>query len=178
MSDNNNNDTHVKDNLRHWRELFNTNPKFTKTFKRLGGFAGRATNPTYSYMHLTEHFGPYGVGWGTKEPKFQLIDKDSDVIVFCILECWYIDSATGVEASCFGIGGDLLVKYKSTGEAWNDDDTFKKAFTDAISNAFYRVGTSADIHMGLFDDVKYFAAMMEKFKPQKQITEEGDNDKG
>jgi hypothetical protein len=85
-------------------------------------------------------------------PDFQLVPAGNEILVYCILRCWY--SSEGVTAECCGVGGDkVLVQDKNGLRA--DDEAFKKAFTDALGNAFLRVGASADVHMGLFDGSKY-----------------------
>ena len=49
-----------------------------------------------------------------------------------------------------------------------DDEAFKKAFTDAIGNAFKFVGVAADVHMGLFEDSKYLAEVTAEFHPPEE----------
>ncbi len=150
--------------LRHWSALFSTNPDFTKPFTVPGGFKGTASNPTWGILQITEHFGPMGVGWGTNEPHYTTIGDvgAAEVVVFCVLECWYNDIETGTKASIWGVGGNRVVSKRQTG-LFVDDDAFKKAFTDALTNAFSRLGLGADIRMGLYDDVKYIAAVRDHF---------------
>ena len=76
--------------MRHWSELMGTDPKHTRPFQRPGGFRGTAIKPIWNFMHLTEHFGPMGVGWGTREPKFNVIDTGpgGEMMVFCGDKAW------------------------------------------------------------------------------------------
>src|SRR3990167_1787924 len=47
-----------------WSAVERTDKKFTKEFKRDGGFKGTAINPTWLVKRATETFGPIGIGWG------------------------------------------------------------------------------------------------------------------
>jgi hypothetical protein len=150
----------MTDNLRHWEALGKTDPKHTKPFQRAGGFRGTATKPIWIEYRLTEHFGPCGEGWGTEQPIFTLVPAGDEILVFCSLQCWYAEN--GAPKFVWGIGGDkVLVKQQSGLRA--DDEAYKKAFTDALGNAFKHVGSNADVHMGLFDDSKYVAEMRKEF---------------
>jgi hypothetical protein len=148
-------------NTRIWDELWNTDPKHTKPFTRPGGFKGTATKPIWMDYRMTEHFGPCGIGWGTEKPEYQVHQLGQDIGVFCTVALWYIEN--GVRGSVFGVGGDKVV---NNGKM--DDEAFKKAFTDAVSNAMKFIGVCADIHMGMFEDSKYVAQMREEFADEKQ----------
>lgn len=153
-----------------WDVLSKTNPAHTKGFKRGGGFSGTAIKPQWVISRLTEEFGPVGVGWGHNEPSFQIVPGDNrEVLVYCTLQCWHTDRAN----TFYGVGGDKVVTYIKANEQYNrperwenDDEAFKKAFTDAAMNAFKFLGVAADVHMGLFDDSKYVQEMREEFKPE------------
>ena len=80
--------TDATNNLRHWQGLSRTDPRHTKPFQRGGGFRGTATKPIWNYMLLTEHFGPHGIGWGSYEPKFQMIETGAEMMVYSTLGCW------------------------------------------------------------------------------------------
>ncbi len=147
--------------LRHWLELCTTDPRHTKGFKRPGGFSGTAIRPIWNQYRLTEHFGPCGVGWGTDKPEFTTMETGGEVLVFCTLKCWYMDD-DGKRAELYGVGGDKAMAKRQSGLA-TDDEAFKKAFTDALGNAFVRIGVSADVHMGLFEDSKYVESLKRQF---------------
>lgn len=157
--------------LRNWVELCRTDPRHTKAFRRAGGFAGTSTRPIWNYMLLTEHFGPHGIGWGTREPKYQIVPADDEILVYCTLECWYIDPHTQERATIYGVGGDKarVREYRDNRQVVRaDDEAFKKAFTDALGNAFTRVGLNADVHMGLFEDSKYVESSRRYFASGQQ----------
>lgn len=149
------------DKMRHWNPLCKTDPRHTKQFQRAGGFRGTATKPIWVSMRLTEHFGPFGTGWGCEKPEFQVISAGDEMLVYCTLACWYMDGDR--QAHVFGVGGDKVAVKRRDGSVVTDDEAFKKAFTDALGNAFKNVGSGADVHMGLFDDSKYVKEALEEF---------------
>lgn len=148
-------------NLDLWDRLSRTDPAQTKTFKRAGGFSGTAVKPIYTVQRMTEEFGPCGEGWGINEPVFQVVPGDNrEMMVYCTVGLW-----VGSGKPIYGVGGDKIVTHIKANdqynrpERWeNDDEAFKKAFTDAVGNAMKYLGMSADVHMGLFDDSKYVTA--------------------
>lgn len=158
--------------MRHWKILSPTDPKQTKPFQRPGGFKGTAIKPIWNIMRLTEHFGPMGVGWGTEEPKFNIIDTGAggEILVFCVLQGWYLDH-DGEKAVVWGIGGDRVCS-KRSGAMFSNDEAYKMAYTDALMNAFMRVGMSADVYMGLFDDIKYLVKVREHYDNTRAIQEQ------
>lgn len=155
------------DNLALWKALAKTDPKHTKGFKRAGGFSGTAIKPIWIIQRLTEQFGPVGMGWGMGHPRFEIVPgHNSEVLVYCTVECWH----THPDNVFVGVGGDKAVTHIKANaqynrpERWeNDDEAFKKAFTDAVGNAFKFVGVGADVHMGLFDDSKYVQRATREF---------------
>jgi hypothetical protein len=141
-----------------WDTLSRTDPKHTKGFSRAGGFKGTAIKPMWVWQRLTELFGPCGTGWGFGQPTFQVVQSDKETLVYCTVSAWHGDKNN----TLWGVGGDKVVTARQSG-AFCDDEAFKKAFTDALMNAFKFLGVAADVHMGLFDDNKYVQAMREEF---------------
>lgn len=146
-----------------WDALSVTNPKHTKGFKRAGGFQGTAVKPQWVIQRLTEYFGPCGIGWGMEEPTFQVVQAGSDILVYCKVAGWHGDERNLV----WGVGGDKVLTQRQSG-SFTDDEAFKKAYTDALMNAFKFIGVAADVHMGRFDDSKYLAEAEAHFQPKPQ----------
>lgn len=145
-----------------WNILGRTDPAHTKSFKRAGGFSGTAIKPMWAYKRMTEEFGPVGHGWGVGEPSFQVVPAiEGEVLVYCTASVWY-KYEDEVSQTVYGVGGDKVVGKNKYGLS-SDDEAFKKAFTDAITNALKLIGVGADVHMGLFDDNKYVNSMREEF---------------
>jgi len=150
-----------------WDALSKTDPKHTKGFNRAGGFKGTAIKPQWVVQRLTEQFGACGVGWGIGEPTFQVVPgHNGEVLVYCTAYCWHGDRDNVLH----GVGGDKVVSYIKANEQYNrperwenDDEAFKKAFTDAIMNAFKFLGVGHDVHMGRFDDSKYVREVEQEF---------------
>jgi hypothetical protein len=145
-----------------WDQLGRTDPAHTSQFKRGGGFSGTAIKPIWSFRRMTEMFGPCGIGWGVSEPTFQVVPgHEGEVLVYCTAAIWY---AQGEEQSrtVYGVGGDKVVAKNKYGLNGNDE-AFKAAYTDALTNALKLIGVGADVHMGRFDDNKYVRAMQEEF---------------
>lgn len=154
-------------NTRIWDALGKTDPKHTKGFSRAGGFKGTALKPIWIVKRLTEQFGPVGEGWGMEEPTFTLVHgQDGEVLVYCHVRCWH----TSPGQFFYGVGGDKVVTKRSSGQLFHDDEAFKKAFTDAVNNAFKFVGVGADIHMGQFDDSKYVDQVAAEFRAEAQVS--------
>lgn len=149
--------------MRIWDALSKTDPKHTKGFSRAGGFKGTAIKPIWITKRLTELFGPCGEGWGFEAPQFQLVNTPTDTLVYCTVTAWYM--AEKKQHFIYGVGGDKVVTQRQSGP-FCDDEAFKKAFTDALGNAFKFVGVGADVHMGLFEDSKYLAEVAEEFRPK------------
>lgn len=155
-----------KTNTRLWDALGKTDPKHTKPFSRAGGFKGTALKPIWIVQRLTEQFGPVGEGWGMEEPQFTLVHgQDGEVLVYCHVRCWH----TNPGQFFYGVGGDKVVTKRSSGQLFHDDEAFKKAFTDAVNNAFKFVGVGADVHMGQFDDSKYVEQVAGEFQANAKV---------
>lgn len=153
----------MSDNLTLWERLGKTDPAHTKGFTRGGGFKGTAIKPMWSYKRMTEEFGPCGKGWGVNSPSFQVVPgNDGETLVYCTVSIWYENSTQ----MSWGVGGDKVVAKFSSGLK-SDDEAFKKAFTDAVTNALKMIGVGADVHMGMFDDSKYVNAIGKEFEAEK-----------
>lgn len=155
----------MTDNMKIWDAVSKTDPAHTKGFKRAGGFSGTAIKPIWTIKRLTEQFGPVGKGWGMGEPSFNVVPADGELMVYCTVTCWHTEPSQ----TFVGVGGDKVTAKRKDGGSFNDDEAFKKAFTDAVGNAFKFVGFGADVHMGQFEDSKYVQEVTEEFNAPKMI---------
>ena len=149
-----------------WDILGRTDPAHTKEFTRGGGFKGTAIKPIWSYKRMTDEFGPCGVGWGVSEPSFQVVQANEEILVFCTAHVWFKRDDRSSE-SIFGVGGDKVLGKNKYGLN-SDDEAFKKAYTDAITNALKMIGVGADVHMGMFEDNKYVPGMRREFADEPE----------
>lgn len=137
-----------------WQELEVTDPRATTAFDR-GGFKGTAIKPIWMVKRMTEQFGTCGIGWGICEPTFQVVPAGNEILVYCTVSIWITEPGQRI---C-GVGGDMVLQTFKKGKPEEyqkaDDEAFKKAYTDALSNAMKFLGMGADIHMGRFEDSKY-----------------------
>jgi len=148
-----------------WEALGKTDPAHTKQFSRAGGFKGTALKPMWIVKRLTEYFGPCGSGWGIGQPSFQVVPAEGELMVYCTVSCWHTRESNVL----WGVGGDKVTTKRSSG-SFNDDEAFKKAFTDAVGNAFKFIGVGADVHLGQFEDSKYVQAVAAEFAPMPEPT--------
>lgn len=150
-------------NLALWNKVSRVPKEHLKGFTRGGGFKGTAIKPMWSIHTMTEQFGPCGEGWGIGKPDFTVVPSENETLVYCTVSVWHGKPSNLV----YGVGGDKVRAQFSSGPK-NDDEAFKKAFTDAITNALKHIGVGADIHMGLWDGNKYVDETPED-APQRPI---------
>lgn len=150
-------------NLSLWESVQATDPDYTKSFSRSGGFRGTAINHTYQQKRATQAFGPKGLGWGSRildekyaegapivHPQHGVIGRE--VIHVVRIELWYVRE--GQRGSVEAFGQTQFVGSNKHG-VYTDEEAPKKSLTDAESKALASLGFSADVHLGLFDDSKY-----------------------
>lgn len=151
-------------NLALWEEVEKTDPKFTKEYTGPGGFTGTAVNAQYLAKRATEQFGPCGTGWGYEvlEERFDqgapLLDKAGTVLAHAQvhtlkIELWYI-GGDGERKTITHYGHTPFVNQNRFGVS-TDFDAPKKSLTDAIGKCLSQLGFSADIRLGLYDDIHY-----------------------
>lgn len=170
--------------LKLWNSVQATDPAYTKSFSRSGGFRGTAINHTYQTKRATEAFGPKGIGWGSTvldegmEHGAPIVHEKHGVIghekVHVLrIELWYI--LDGQRGAVQAFGQTTFVGSNKHG-TFTDEEAPKKSLTDAESKALASLGFSADVHLGLFDDSKYVndlsARVAEAEKPKGPTLEE------
>lgn len=141
------------DNLSLWNRFEKTDPKYTKSFQRSGGFSGTAINPMYSAKRMTEAFGPCGVGWGSEEIAHRIEEgADGVKIWFAKVRVWYLHN--GERAYVEQWGATEFVGKRKSG-MYTDEEAAKKSYTDAETKCFSKIGFGADIYLGAFDGCKW-----------------------
>lgn len=148
-----------QENLKIWEAVCKTAPSQTKKVNQRGGYT--AIDPTYQAMKATEQFGAYGTGWGLKESDFDytLFDKTGMVIHKAIF--FYVGGS-------FPITNAISV-FSDKQQTRADEDFAKKVETNTISKALSRLGFSADVFMGLFDNNEYVNAQKQKEQIETSI---------
>jgi len=149
-------------NLTLWQSVEQTDPKYTKGFKKGGGFSGTAINATYQVRRATELWGPLGGKWGYSIISSQFVaGADKDIVHILQIEFRH------PEGSFPSFGQTTFVGSNKNG-AFTDEEAPKKSLTDALTKALSMLGFSADVFLGLYDDNKYVAEVAAKFAaPEK-----------
>lgn len=164
------------DNLGIWNRVYKTDAKFTKAFSNNGG--GTSINGTYMVMQATKVFGPQGTGWGVEiieeryddgAPIMRSVKQQDGSFVQEIIpngasgylcevnhtvkiRLWY--KRCGNTGEVFAYGCTPYV-YKSRIGPISDGEAPKKSLTDATKKALSQLGFSADVFLGLYDDLAY-----------------------
>lgn len=100
-------------------------------------------NPMWRIKKLTELFGPCGIGWKIV-PVSMRAETYGDTVMAIVDINLYIKVNGEWSEPIFGTGGNLLVQATQNGSRPSDEG-YKKAYTDAISNACKMLGIGADI---------------------------------
>tara|TARA_R110002110_G_scaffold77542_2_gene203756 strand:+ start:703 stop:1380 length:678 start_codon:yes stop_codon:yes gene_type:complete len=145
-----------KDNMRIWNQVCETDPKFTKAVGFRGGFT--SIDPQYQLHRMTEMFGPIGKGWGFEESTGKTVIDSENIVWETSVTVWWRDESNEVR---FLGAVTAASMYVSDGRP--DLDAPKKAQTDALTKSFSRLGLSADVFLGQFDDPEYVREMEKKF---------------
>ena len=157
----------MEDNLKLWKSVEKTNPKYTKQAK-ISGMSITAIAPQYQIMQVTEKFGVYGDKWGFKNINLSYgLVPTFNMVVF--------------KGTFFFPNGEFEIinsckLYIDRNKTMIDDNFAKKIETDSLTKAISKLGFNADIFLGKFDDVRYVNEMKEEFKeipkevPKKKLT--------
>lgn len=174
------------DNLKLWRSVMRTDPRFTKDITGTG-FDGTSVNAEYMIMRATELFGPLGSGWGfdiqedklipgapMSEPVYDdskqivghrfLRDADGTLITeqhhSMRIRLWY--ETENHDGSVISYGATPYM-YKTKHGVKCDGEAPKKSLTDAIKKALSMLGFSADVWLGMYDRPEYVAEVGVEF---------------
>ncbi len=164
-------------NMELWNSVEKTDPSKTKEFTGKGGFSGRAIKPMYLIRRATEKWGPMGGAWGIdilSEKIVQgapMIDKDGKILGFeSIHQVLITLRYPGGMLPAFG--QTQFVGRRNNGAFFTDEEAPKKSLTDALTKGLSWLGFSADVHEGLYDDVKYLNRVMDEFETAKVTAEQ------
>ena len=140
-------------------------------------------NPMWRIKALTEGFGPCGIGWKIEITNKWLEAGNADTTVaFVDLNLYVRDPKTGQWSDPIpGNGGNIFKRKEGSGKDYVDDDSYKKAISDAIGSAAKLLGVGADVYWES-DATKYTAAgsstgttATTENKPKKTLTPQSSN---
>lgn len=185
------------ENLKLWRKVMRTNPRYTKDLSGTG-FEGTSINAEYMIMRATEIFGPVGIGWGFDVQEDRMIpgapmsesiyegskfvgkklirDAGGNLITSLHhsikISFWYLKDGKKGHVTSYGATDYMYMTNKSGIKV--DGEAQKKSLTDAIKKALSLLGFSADVWLGLFDDAVYKAESRMEFEI-KDASEKADD---
>lgn len=102
-------------------------------------------NPVWRIKTLTEEFGPVGIGWYTQTVDTQIQECGNEKALFLHILLYVKDAMGEWSKPIEGYGGAMIVANEKSGP-YLDDDAYKKAYTDAISQACRSLGIGADVY--------------------------------
>ncbi len=126
-------------NLDLWGKVCITDPAFTKIADTRGGFT--TINATWQAWQATELWGPYGEEWGVQKLDYQFIGEAIHPAAISLVAVFFSPVST------FEIATDMPYA--------PNNDCFKKLLTDLTTKALSKLGFSADVFLGKYDDSRY-----------------------
>lgn len=136
----------MSDNLKLWESVSTTDPDFTKKVNQRGGYT--SISPQYQLREATKAFGPYGKGFGFESCDLDYGQLEALGLVLVKAVFFFVESGSKYT---FPINNAWPAKQGSR----IDPDFAKKAETNTLSKALSKLGFSADVFMGEFDDDEY-----------------------
>lgn len=148
-------------NLLIWEQVEKTDPKFTKEAK-IGGRTMTTINAMYQIEQATAIFGPYGLGFGISEISFVEKEYKNETHLIAHATFFYVLEE---KRYSFPISSAIKMIYvSSNNRVIIDVDAYKKLETDIVTKAFSKLGFSADVFKGRYDDNRYVNDIIEEFK--------------
>ena len=161
----------MSDNLELWDLVKKTDPARTKKVSLGGGYT--SISPQYQIRCATEVFGVYGTGWGYESIDLDMSVAESMGLVLVRAVFFYVIDG---KRSRFPINNSWPIKSGTR----IDNNFAKKAETNTMSKALSKLGFSADVFMGEFDDPDYVQAVGNEFaleNAEDQIAEKAEQQK-
>ncbi len=156
-----------KSNLDFWNSVRTTEVAHTKEVVQ-GRRKFSAIDAYYQIQTATEKFGMFGIGWGVRNPEFNVIA--GELMVYKAVLFYRIDGEEGlipIESSAnMYMGKDERRRL--------DDDVVKKIATDAMTKGLSRLGFNADVFLGKFDDSKYVSNLKQQQEAEASASLKGE----
>lgn len=139
------------DTLALWKAVEETDPRYTKLVT-LGGRRFTDIDAYWQLRRATELWGPYGSTWGLDDVTLTFTHDGTAVL---------LRAAFRYPGGSFGIHNSArVISVKGS----FDEEWAKKIETNTLSKALSRLGFSADVYMGRFDDSRYVAEVGARFQ--------------
>jgi uncharacterized protein YdcH (DUF465 family) len=168
-------------NMDLWNSVEKTDPGATKK-ANVNGQSITSINGLHVFRKATETFGPWGTGWGAEviteryDQGGPVTDKEGAVIAretshTVHIRLWYVLDGKRGEVQAYGCTPFV---YRSKWGATTDMEAPKKSFTDAVKKALSGLGFSADVYMGMFDDLDYYQERIAETEVEKAEDKEAE----
>jgi hypothetical protein len=148
-----------------WDSVKTTDPKFHKSVQ-YGKRRFTAIDPQWQLQEATKKWGPYGNRWGLRNIQYEIVRMDAigtdgpAVEYAIILRAEFYYPVEDKEASFEILNDDKFVR---------GQETLKKLITNTRSKALSMLGFSADVFMGMYDDVAYVKDLEKRFGDQNVL---------
>lgn len=171
----------MSDNMHIWDQVYKTDPAATKN-ATVSGQKITSISGQHMIKRATEVFGPVGIGWGWSvvEERFDqggpVRTENGEIIGHELghtlrIKLWYEMDGKRGEVEQYGC---TPFAYRSKYGITTDTEAPKKSLTDAVKKALSMLGFSADIFMGMFDDLDYVAERMAEAQVEKAEDQEAE----
>ena len=145
-------------NLELWDSVSKTDPAFTKKVTQRGGYT--SISPQYQLKEATNVFGSYGVGFGFESIEFDFELAEATKLVLVKAVFFYVLDGKRITFP-------IMNSWSYMQGSKVDADFAKKAETNTMSKALSKLGFSADIFMGQYDDPEYVGMVKNEFALEK-----------
>tara|TARA_R110000796_G_scaffold202247_2_gene318579 strand:- start:443 stop:997 length:555 start_codon:yes stop_codon:yes gene_type:complete len=152
----------MKNNLELWSAVEKTDPNHTKK-ANVKGNKITSIKPQYQILQATKQWGSYGSTWGFKDVSLGYELTGVGLVTF--KATFYYPSGEFETINTISI-------YKDNAQTKVDDDLAKKVETDTLTKSLSKLGFSADIFLGRYDDVRYVAEVTKEFTQKPTLTED------
>lgn len=168
-------------NMDLWNSVYKTDPDATKKAK-VNGQSITSINGLHVIRKATETFGPMGIGWGFSALE-ERYDNGSEVITTegtdlgreishtVRIKLWFVLDGERGEVEAYGCTPFV---YRSKYGTTTDMEAPKKSFTDAVKKALSMLGFSADVYLGMFDDLDYYQERLSETQVEKAEDKEAE----
>ena len=150
-----------KDNLKLWNAVEKTDPNHTKK-ANVKGNKITSIKPQYQILQATKQWGSYGGAWGFKDMSLGYELTGVGLVTF--KATFYYPTGEFETINTISI-------YKDNAQTKVDDDLAKKVETDSLTKSLSKLGFSADIFLGRYDDVRYVAEVTKEFTSKPSLTD-------
>lgn len=117
-----------------------------------------AVNPQWRYKAMTRKFGLAGLGWRYEIQRLWTEPgAPKETLAFAQVAVYVKEPEKDAWSDpIIGLGGSKLVEFDG-GKQKSNDEGYKMALTDALSNALKMLGVAASVYEGRWDGSKYKA---------------------